>query len=133
MDFREYIKELVGQISENVSSDTVFGESRKIGDKVVIPVAQVGYGGGGGFGSGGEEEKGEGSGGGGGLSIKARPLGVIVVTEEEVAWLPTPDVTRIAVVGCLVALVALMCMRCMTGSGRCGCGCGCDDGCTCGS
>jgi uncharacterized spore protein YtfJ len=113
MDFRDYVKELIGEISEHVNSDTVFGASREIGSRVVIPVAQVGYGGGGGFGRGDEKDGDSGSGGGGGLNIKAKPLGVIVVSEEEVAWLPTPDVTRVVVVGCLVALAALVTVRSM--------------------
>lgn len=113
MDFRDYIKELVDQVSENIGARTVFGESRKVGDKVVIPVAQVSYGGGGGFGHGEEEKTGGGTGGGGGLSIKAKPLGVIVVTEDDVAWMPTPDVTRVVIAGCLVAVAALMSFRAM--------------------
>lgn len=116
MDFRDYVKELVEQVSGNVTAETVFGESREIAGKVVIPVAQVCYGGGGGFGR-GEEEKGEsGSGGGGGLSIKARPLGVLVVTTDDVAWMPTPDVTRVVIAGCVVAVAALLSFRAMASS-----------------
>ena len=134
MDFRNYVKELLQEVTQNVTTDTVFGASRETGDKVVIPVAQVSYGGGGGFGSGGDEKSAEsGEGGGMGLSIKAKPLGVIVVTADDVVWMPVWDVTRIAVVGCAVVVLALMCMRMMSAGGcGCGCGCGCSDGCGCG-
>ncbi|RJQ53287.1 MAG: sporulation protein [Actinobacteria bacterium] len=112
MDFRDYVRELVQEISQNVKAETVFGESRQIGDKVVIPVASIGYGGGGGGGMAPQTEREEGgTGGGGGLGIKAKPLGVVVVTQDTVEWLPTLDATRVVITGFIVAIVAVLALR----------------------
>jgi uncharacterized spore protein YtfJ len=85
-----------------------FGEPQVVGDKTLIPVAKVGYGYGLGFGQGagepGEEGKQAeaGEGGGGGGTAAAKPLGVIVVTPEEVYFEETADESRIALAGILV-------------------------------
>jgi len=85
-----------------------FGEPQVVGDKTLIPVAKVGYGYGLGFGQGtGEpEEEGKqapgGEGGGGGGTAAAKPLGVIVVTPEEVYFEETADESKIALAGILV-------------------------------
>ncbi len=90
-----------------------FGEPQVVGDKTLIPVAKVGYGYGLGFGQGtGEpEEKGEqapsGEGGGGGGATSAQPLGVIVVTPEEVYFEETADESKIAMAGILVGALLI--------------------------
>ena len=87
---------------------SAFGEPQVVGDKTLIPVAKVGYGYGLGFGQGtGEpEEEGKqapgGEGGGGGGTAQAKPLGVIVVTPEEVYFEETADESKIALAGILV-------------------------------
>ncbi len=92
---------------------SVFGEPQVVGDKTLIPVAKVGYGYGLGFGQGsgapGEETEqapgGEGAGGAG--TAKAKPLGVIVVTPEEVYFEETADEGRIALVGTVVGALCI--------------------------
>ena len=90
-----------------------FGEPQVVGDKTLIPVAKVGYGYGLGFGQGaGEpEEEGEqapsGEGGGGGGATSAQPLGVIVVTPEEVYFEETADESKIAMAGILVGALLI--------------------------
>jgi uncharacterized spore protein YtfJ len=90
-----------------------FGEPQVVGDKTLIPVAKVGYGYGLGFGQGaGEpEEEGKqaeaGEGGGGGGTAAAKPLGVIVVTPEEVYFEETADESRIALAGILVGALLI--------------------------
>lgn len=85
-----------------------FGEPQVVGDKTLIPVAKVGYGFGLGFGQGtGEpEEEGKqapgGEGGGGGGTAASKPLGVIVVTPEEVYFEETSDESRIAIAGIMM-------------------------------
>jgi len=87
---------------------SAFSEPQVVGDKTLIQVAKVSYGYGLGFGQGtGEpEEEGKpapgGEGGGGGGTARARPLGVIVVTPEEVYFEETTDEGRIALAGILV-------------------------------
>jgi uncharacterized spore protein YtfJ len=93
----------------NVSA--VFGEPETVGDKTIIPVAQVSYGFGMGFGEGkspakDEEEgptgEGKGVGGGGGASV--RPLAVLEITPEETNLTSIVDASRIALAG--IALMA---------------------------
>jgi uncharacterized spore protein YtfJ len=90
-----------------------FGEPQVVGDKTLIPVAKVGYGYGLGFGQGtGEpEEEGKpapgGEGGGGGGTAAAKPLGVIVVTPEDVYFEETADESRIALAGILVGALLI--------------------------
>ena len=85
-----------------------FGEPQVVGDKTLIPVAKVGYGFGLGFGqgSGQPEEEGKqapgGEGGGGGGTAASKPLGVIVVTPEEVYFEETADESRIAIAGIMM-------------------------------
>lgn len=86
-----------------------FGEPQVIDDRTIIPVARATYGFGLGFGSStGQPEaegeaptEGEGAGGGGGAV--ARPLGVIVVTPEDVYFEGAMDEGRIAIAGILMA------------------------------
>ena len=71
------------RISANV--ETLYGESRQIGDRTVIPVAKIRYG----FGAGGGEGHGPsedgntsvGTGGGGGGGAMVSPVGYIVVDQ----------------------------------------------------
>lgn len=92
---------------------SAFGEPQIVGDKTIIPVAQVSYGFGMGFGRGGsasEEEGdsgegGEGSGGGGGAS--AKPYGVIVVTADDVYFEEVEDNSKIAVLGIAMSAFAI--------------------------
>jgi len=90
-----------------------FGEPQVVGDKTLIPVAKVGYGYGLGFGqgTGAPEEEGKqapgGEGGGGGGTAAAKPLGMIVVTPEEVYFEETADESRIALAGILVGALLI--------------------------
>ena len=90
-----------------------FGEPQVVGDKTLIQVAKVSYGYGLGFGQGtGEpEEEGKpapgGEGGGGGGTARARPLGVIVVTPEEVYFEETADESKIALAGILLGALVI--------------------------
>ena len=92
---------------------SVFGEPQVVGDKTLIPVAKVGYGYGLGFGqgSGPQDEETEqapgGEGAGGAGSTTAKPLGVIVVTPEEVYFEETADEGRIALAGTLVGALLI--------------------------
>jgi len=103
--------EVVEQARDTATWRAAFGEPESVGDRTVMPVAQVSYGFGLGFGSGtaptDEEDRpastGEGGGGGGGAS--AKPLGVIVVTPENVYFEEVRDDTKIAILG--TGMVAL--------------------------
>lgn len=101
---KELIDRLAGGLSEEGGVKLVFGETRTVGDKSIIPVAKIGYGFGGGSGVGKAkvqlperaeevqkegEESGKGAGFGGGLNVK--PIGYIVITPEGVCFHPVFD------------------------------------------
>lgn len=97
----------VDSLRENAQANAVFGQPQTVGEKTVIPIAQVSYGFGVGFGEGttpseeGKEDTGAGGGAGGGL--KTRPVAVLVVTPEK-AWVePIVDEGRVALAGIALA------------------------------
>ncbi len=103
----ETLKRLVSESKASADVRLAFGESRQIGDKTIIPVATVAWGGGSGFGSAvpGQPKEGEapesesGSGGGQGSGFRVRPLAVVEVTPAETKVRPVVDSTRIALAG----------------------------------
>lgn len=100
MNVQEIFSSITDRLSATTTVNTVFGESRVVGRKTIIPIASVcmGFGGGGGEGKGqpgGESSCCEGSGGGGGGGGMSRPLGVLEVTDEETKYIPIIDTTRV--------------------------------------
>ena len=101
-----HAEEVLGQVRDTLTVRQVFGEPYERDGILVVPVARVaGVGGGGG---GGNPTEG---GSGGGFVLEARPVGAYVIRDGEVSWRPAVDVTRIAVGGQLVAIVALLVAR----------------------
>lgn len=127
----KHFSEVLKQIGESADARTVFGDPVISGDRAVIPVARVRHSGGGGMGGGGAEgghectpecppdceealaEQGYGSGMGLGYMITAEPVGVIEVTADDVFWLPTLDVNRLAIIGAMTgaAVAVLVALR----------------------
>jgi uncharacterized spore protein YtfJ len=95
------------QARDTLTVKRVFGDPYEAGGCLVVPVASVRGGGGGG---GGTDTSGNG-GSGGGFGTSARPVGVYRIKGDEVTWLPAVDSTRIAVLGEVVAIVALLVLR----------------------
>lgn len=100
----------VQQAREAANWQAAFGEPQVFEDQTLIPVAKVSYGFGFGFGQGqaatddeASEPVSTGEGGGGGGGASARPLGVIVVTPEEVRFEETMDEGRVALAGIALA------------------------------
>lgn len=96
------IERILSGASESLSVRRCFGEPVEHGGTLVIPVAFVAGGGGGGEGEEGRpEEPGEQkelsgrAGRGGGFGGISWPLGVYVVKEGHVRWVPAVDATRI--------------------------------------
>ncbi|MBI2914188.1 MAG: hypothetical protein HYY03_09755, partial [Chloroflexi bacterium] len=80
------VSEVLDRIRGSARVEVVYGESREIGDKTIIPVSVVAYafGAGAGEGAGGEgAESGAGRGGGGGGAVRVQPVGVLEVTADE--------------------------------------------------
>lgn len=109
----EKLFETIESLKEKASVKAVFGEPEAIGERTIIPIAQVGYGFGMGFGEGKapEEEEGEeaptGRGGGGGGGATAKPIAVLEVTPETTKVIPIFDSTKIALAGILLLVWAV--------------------------
>ena len=101
------LEELMAGASDNLTVRRVYGEPYEKDGVTLIPAAAVrgGLGGGEGEGTGGE------AGGGGGFGMTARPVGAFQVRGDEVSWVPAADVTRVIVIGEVVAIVALLVVR----------------------
>jgi len=104
------IREMLSQIQTGAQIKTAIGEPVTVGDRVIIPAAEVTYGGGGGGGGGqapGEMQIG-GSGGGGGGGVHVRPMGCWVVNGTEAKWIPAIDYNRaIVLAGGIIMLMLL--------------------------
>ena len=81
----------------------VYGEPYQDEGITIIPAANVMGGGGG-----GSDMQGN---GGSGFGVRARPAGAWVIKDGDARWRPAIDVTRIAITGQLVAIVALLTLR----------------------
>jgi uncharacterized spore protein YtfJ len=101
------VEELLAQSKGAMTVKRVFGDPYERDGITVIPAASVrGTGGGGG---GGDVEGNGGS--GGGFAMAARPVGAFVIRDGDVTWRPAYDATRVALLGELVAAVALFTLR----------------------
>src|SRR5579875_996745 len=90
-------------------ADTVVGTPRQVGERVLVPLAEVWYGGG--FGLGGGRAVGAeagGQGGGGGFGGRARPVAVVVVGPEGARVRPVVDATLLGLAAAGVALGVLL-------------------------
>jgi uncharacterized spore protein YtfJ len=105
---RQALDDVLTAVKDGMTVRKVFGEPYEKEGATVIPVAAVRGGGGAG---GGEGEEGEGKGSGGGFGLSARPVGVYVLDAEGVKWEPALDVSRIAIGGQIIAVVALLVLR----------------------
>lgn len=93
------------RIRDTADWRAAFGEAQVVGDKTIIPVAQVSYAFGMGFGEsaespaeGAEAPVPDGSGGGGGGTASSKPLGAMVITPDCVYFEPIRDDGKIALV-----------------------------------
>lgn len=109
---KEALQEVLSNVKEGMTVSKVFGEPYEKNGTTVIPVAVVRGGGGGGGGSGeGAGGEGEGHGSGGGFGLSARPVGVYIMSADGVKWEPALDVSRIAIGGQILGVIALLVLR----------------------
>lgn len=92
---------ILDRVKASARVEIIYGESREMHGKTIVPVAAVayGFGAGGGTGvepshNGGSESK-TGSGGGGGGGVRVQPVGVLEITDEETRLVPVIDWTKI--------------------------------------
>jgi uncharacterized spore protein YtfJ len=95
----------IDDMRDRASVSAVYGEPVTVGEKTIVPVADIKYGFGLGYGEGpaAEDEEEEsatgGQGGGIGGGIAARPVAVLEITDEGVWVKPVMDEGRIALAG----------------------------------
>ncbi len=83
----EILKDIVGELKDIASSQTVIGEPITVGDKTVVPVVKISVGFGAGGGQGEYPEKGGGFGGGGGGAAKIEPSAFIIMDKDKISLL----------------------------------------------
>ena len=110
------VQTLLEQANDSITVKRVYGEPIERDGVLVIPAAMVAGGGGGGLGTGtgfgpDGEQQGEGTGTGGGWGVQARPVGAFVVRDGVVTWVPAIDWARMAFIGGLVVIAALLTRR----------------------
>jgi uncharacterized spore protein YtfJ len=106
MDAADAMNELA-QVPERTSAAHCFGAPLSLGDRAVIPVAEVAYGVGLGWGGGADDDGASvGSGGGGGAGGKARGIAVIELSPDGVQVHPIYDQTAITLAGIRFASAA---------------------------
>ncbi|MDP8958014.1 MAG: hypothetical protein M3N51_02170 [Actinomycetota bacterium] len=112
VDLQQVMDEISSRIEEGASQRAVFGDPVQLGERIVIPVAKVRWGGGGG---GGKGASGSGEGGGGiGLGVAAVPVGFIEVTPHGAIFNPIQDptlITRYVLAGGVAAYLVLRGLR----------------------
>jgi len=133
MDELKALLEKIGSIGDEINVDAVFGKPETVGERVLIPVAEITYGYGAGMGTAGpgscceescdeccdeegdeicececHEEPGEGAGGGGGgAGGRARPIAYIEVGPDGTKVEPIIDEQKIALAGMLLGAWAI--------------------------
>jgi uncharacterized spore protein YtfJ len=109
------VQELLGKVAQHLSVSRAFGTAYEKDGALVIPVALVAGGGGGGEGSsvpsdpdddGAEDDEVvapdvESSGSGGGFGGVVMPVGVYVVKDENVRWVPAVNANLVIIVAFL--------------------------------
>jgi uncharacterized spore protein YtfJ len=97
------VAEMLDGAREAMTVKRVYGEPIEREGLTIVPAADVR----GGAGGGGDAE----NNGGGGFGLTARPVGVYVVKDGNVAWEPAVDVNRISIMGIVAGIVALLVLR----------------------
>jgi len=94
MDIQQLLQTFAERVSTSASVRSVYGDPVVVGNRTVIPVAQIGYAFGGGGGARDEGESPKGGGGGGGGRAFARPSGALEVTPEGTRFIDFVDRPR---------------------------------------
>jgi uncharacterized spore protein YtfJ len=97
------VDEMLSGTRDAMTVKKVFGDPIERDGITLIPAAKVSAMGGGG----GDSE----NNGGGGFGLRARPVGAYIVRGSEVTWEPAVDVTRMAIMGMVTGIIALLAIR----------------------
>jgi uncharacterized spore protein YtfJ len=91
------LQSLKESILSQANVKAIYGEPIAAHGKTVIPVAKIMYGYGAGAGTGGVgTSSAQGEGGGGGGAVRAIPVGVIEVSDQQTRFVPITDRKRLA-------------------------------------
>ena len=123
MDRSSIPNQIFDRIKQSARVELAYGESRKVGEKTIIPVALVSYvfggGSGGGLGPAGHnghtEDVGIGGGGGGGGGVRVQPVAVLEMTEDSTRLLPIIEWTKLATTVVAAAAAVLIVRRIFRG------------------
>src|SRR6201984_2475652 len=99
MSTQALLQSLKESILSQASVKAIYGEPISAQGKTVIPVAKIMYGYGAGAGTGGvgdSSARGEGEGGGGGGGVRAVPVGVIEISDQQTSFVPITDRKKLA-------------------------------------
>jgi len=108
--------QILERIKQSARVELAYGESRKVGEKTIIPIALISYVFGGGSGSGvgpsghNGHSEGVGIGGGGGGGVRVQPVAVLEVTEDDTRLMPIIDWSRLATTA-IAAVAAVLIVR----------------------
>jgi len=90
MNVPQLLENLAQRVASDASVKQVYGDPVTVGDRTVIPAAQVRYAFGGG-GGGGKPNGEEAGGGGGGGRVAAQPCGALEITPQGTRFIPFDD------------------------------------------
>jgi uncharacterized spore protein YtfJ len=101
----------VREVVSHADASKAFGTPVVQDGTILLPVAKVGGGGGGGGGTAPAEAGHNAGGTGGGFGLSAKALGVYVLRDGDVRWVPAVDVNRIVLGGQVIVVAALLLAR----------------------
>jgi uncharacterized spore protein YtfJ len=99
------VMDVVNEAKGAMRASEVFGAPYEKNGITIIPAARIS----GGAGGGGNE--GQPQAGGAGFGVSSRPVGAFVIRDGDVRWQPALDLTRVILMGQVVAIVALLTAR----------------------
>ena len=103
MDLQQYYQSFAERLQASAQVKTIFGEPIEASDRIIIPVARIGYGFGGGPIKKGETDSVVSVAGGGG-GVGARPAGVFEITEDSTRFVPVSGSWKKGAIGIVVGL-----------------------------
>ena len=87
MHFSELLDKITKFIETEAKTETVIGESFKLGEFECVPVIRIGVGFGSGGGGGNAPKNAQGEGGGAGAGMGIEPIGFLVTKGDEISFL----------------------------------------------
>ena len=87
MHFNDLLEKITNFIQNEARTETVVGESFKLGEFECVPVIRLGLGFGSGGGGGNAPKSAQGEGGGAGAGMGIEPIGFLVTRDQEISFI----------------------------------------------